>query len=201
MWLGYKICLFWVSFVMGETIEEYFDFVLPLVKEAGKSLLTAADYEVETKQEVYDLVTVYDRKIEDVLIKNIKKKWPQHKFIGEEESEVNGISELTDTPTWIIDPIDGTANFVRNMKFSGVSVGLVINKVQMMGIVYNPFLEECFTAIKGKGAFLNGEEIKTNGQKDIQKSIFNYELSLARNPKYYELYMYRLKYLMKEILG
>ncbi|KAG5876506.1 hypothetical protein JTB14_008443 [Gonioctena quinquepunctata] len=156
---------------MGQIIEEYFNFVLPLIKEAGAELLTAKDYEVEQKTEIYDLVTVYDRKIEDVLIKQIKEKWPHHKFIGEEESEINGIANLTDSPTWIIDPIDGTTNFVRNLKMTGVSIGLVINKIQMMGIVYNPFLDECFTAIKGKGAFLNGERIKTNGQKDIKRSI------------------------------
>ncbi|KAJ8942771.1 hypothetical protein NQ318_002931, partial [Aromia moschata] len=186
---------------MSEQIKEYFDYVLPLVKESGKELLTAEGYEVETKSFVYDLVTIYDKKIEEILIKKIKEKWPNHKFIGEEESEINGIKGLTDDPTWIIDPIDGTANFIRNLKFTCVSIGLVIDKEQIMGIVYNPFLEELYTAIKGQGAFLNGKRISTNGQKDIAKTIFNYEISIARRPSYYDLYMYRFKHLIKVILG
>ncbi|XP_018562331.1 inositol monophosphatase 3 [Anoplophora glabripennis] len=186
---------------MCDQIQEYFDYVLPLVKESGKELLTAENYEVETKGFVYDLVTIYDRKIEEILINRIKEKWPQHKFIGEEESEVNGIKKLTDDPTWIIDPIDGTANFVRGLKITCVSIGLVIKKVQMLGIVYNPFLDELYTAIKGQGAFLNGKKISTSGQTEIGQTIFNYEMSLARRPKYYDLYMYRFKHLIKVIMG
>lgn len=90
--------------------------------------------------------------------------YPFTRFIGEEESEVNGIKKLTDDPTWIIDPIDGTANFVRGLKITCVSIGLVIKKVQTLGIVYNPFLDELYTAIRGQGAFLNGKRISTSGQ-------------------------------------
>ncbi|XP_056642751.1 inositol monophosphatase 1-like isoform X2 [Diorhabda sublineata] len=173
-------------------VKAYYDFVLPLVREAGQ---------VETKDEIYDEVTEYDRKIENILIRRIKEKWPHHNFIGEEESHMNGIGELTRNPTWIIDPIDGTSNFVRNMRDTCISVGLVIDKEQIMGIVFNPFNDELYTAVKGQGAFLNGLRIHVNQEKDIKKSIFNYELSLARNPKYYELYMYRLKHLIQIING
>ncbi|CAH1176272.1 unnamed protein product [Phaedon cochleariae] len=193
--------LFSISASMAQEPQEYLDFILPLIKEAGKELLTADNYQVEHKKEVYDLVTIYDRRIEDILINKIKKKYPNHKFIGEEESEINGISNLTDTPTWIIDPIDGTSNFVRQIPFAAISVGLVINKEQTMGVVYNPFLNECFTAIKGEGAYLNGNKIKTNGQTDINKTCFTYELSLARNEKYGDMYMYRLKHLTRVIPG
>ncbi|RZC43180.1 Inositol P domain containing protein [Asbolus verrucosus] len=97
-----------------QEIQTYFDYVLPLVKKSGKVILEAKDIEIETKEEIYDLVTIYDRKVEEVLIEEIKKKFPSHKFIGEEESSAKSrVSELTDDPTWIIDPIDGTANFVR----------------------------------------------------------------------------------------
>ncbi|CAH1967338.1 unnamed protein product [Acanthoscelides obtectus] len=84
---------------------------------------------------------------------------------------------------------------------SAVSVGLVIRKQQTLGIVYNPFTNECYTAIKGQGAFLNGKRIRTNGETDISKVVFAYEISLARNPKYLDLYMYRLKHLMRVVSG
>ncbi|XP_050506897.1 uncharacterized protein LOC114331963 [Diabrotica virgifera virgifera] len=184
-----------------DSVQEYYDFVLPLIKEAGQVLLHAKNYKIETKGEIYDEVTEFDRRIEEVLIKKIKERWPSHSFIGEEESHINGIGTLTDNPTWIIDPIDGTANFVRNLKDSCVSVGLVINKVQTMGLVFNPFLNELYTAIKGQGAYLNGKRIYVSKETNIMKAIFNYEVSLARNPKYYELYMYRLKHLIQIING
>lgn len=91
-----------------------------------------------------------------------------YRFIGEEETSAkNIIPILTDDPTWIIDPIDGTANFVRHMPITCISVGLTINKEPVLGIIYNPFMEELYTAMKGKGAFLNGKQIHCSRQKGI----------------------------------
>ncbi|XP_060525683.1 uncharacterized protein LOC132701611 [Cylas formicarius] len=188
-----------------EKVDAYMDYVLPLVLESGKALLEIKeDINVESKKVgVWDVVTIYDRKIENVLIRNLKNKYPTHKFIGEEESsKKKEISKLTDCPTWIIDPIDGTANFFKRMPISCISVGLTINKEQVMGIAYNPYMDELFTAIKGKGAYLNGQRIFTSGETDIKRCVFNYEISLARtSDKLYKMYMYRLKHLVKEVMG
>ncbi|XP_050309212.1 uncharacterized protein LOC126745412 [Anthonomus grandis grandis] len=187
-----------------EQVRQYYDFILPLILEAGKVLTTVENIEIEfKKQEPWNLVTEYDRKVEAVLIEKIKRAYPSHKHIGEEETECKGvIPKLTDDPTWIIDPIDGTANFVRSMPLTGISVGLIINKKQMLGIVYLPFVNELFTAIKGEGAFLNGKRIYASGCDDIDKSIFSYEISIARrNDHYYNMYMYRFKHLIRIVQG
>jgi fructose-1,6-bisphosphatase/inositol monophosphatase family enzyme len=63
-------------------------------------------------------------------------------FIGEETSATNGTPELTDAPTWIVDPLDGTTNFVHRYPFVCVSIGLVIDKVPTVGVVFNPILDE-----------------------------------------------------------
>lgn len=85
------------------------------------------------------------------------------RHIGEEEMEkLDQIPDLTSHPTWIIDPIDGTHNFVRHMPITCISVGLTIDKIQVMGVVYNPYMKELFTAIKGEGAYLNGKKIQTS---------------------------------------
>lgn len=187
---------------MLQEIRSYFDYVLPLVKESGKVLLEAKDFLVETKEEDYDLVTVYDRKIEEILIRKIKERYPEHKFIGEEESSAKQeVSKLSNDPTWIIDPIDGTANFVRDFHISCISIGLTINKEQVLGIAYNPFTQELFTAIKGQGAYLNGKRIYTSGQREIGKSVMAYELSLAKSKKLRDMYLYRLKHLINAIQG
>lgn len=110
---------------------------------------------------------------------------------------------------------------------SAISVGLVINKEQIMGIVYNPYADELYTAIKGEGAFLNGKRIQTSGVKgriisnlynfklpflqinlytvvffaEISRAIFAYELTLGTDERYYDLYLYRIKHLLKSIFG
>ncbi|XP_030758146.1 inositol monophosphatase 2-like [Sitophilus oryzae] len=185
-------------------VQSYMDFVLPLVLASGKELLTVEDINVEIKDgNVWDIVTEYDRKIEKLLIQKLKKKYPDHKFIGEEESaEKNCISTLTASPTWIIDPIDGTANFVKRMPLTCISVGLTIDKEQVLGVVYNAYANELFTAVKDQGAYLNGKRLKTSGLTEIDKSIFNYEISLAiKNTKLRKLYMSRLNHLIDKVSG
>lgn len=90
------------------------------------------------------------------------------RFIGE-ESTGKELPELTDDPTWIIDPIDGTTNFIHGLPLTCVVIGLAINKEMVIGIVYNPVLEQLFTARKGRGAFLNNKPIKvSNVQGKLQ---------------------------------
>lgn len=84
-------------------------------------------------------------------------------FIGEETvSHSNFLPELTNAPTWIIDPIDGTTNFVHSFPHTCISIALAVNKELEIGIVYNPVLEQLFTARRGHGAFLNTKPIKSS---------------------------------------
>ncbi|XP_066256962.1 uncharacterized protein [Euwallacea similis] len=184
-----------------EKINEYYNFILPTVLHAGKVLLEAKDVKGETKNGVdWDWVTAFDSKIEDLLNNKIRETYPEHQFIGEEST--TGDVSLTDDPTWIIDPIDGTENFIKKMRLSCISVGMTINKEQVFGIVYNPYMDELFTAIKGQGAYLNGERIFVSTQKDHTQSFFNYEVSMARVGDYfYNLYMFRLKHLISKIMS
>lgn len=86
-----------------------------------------------------------------------------YRFIAEETvSSTNHLPELTDDPTWIIDPIDGTTNFVHSFPFTCISIGLAVKKELEIGIVYNPVLEQLFTAKRGRGAYLNGKLIKSS---------------------------------------
>jgi len=113
----------------------------------------------------------------------LSKEFPESKFIGEEEqaaSEVKAV--LTDDPTWIIDPIDGTTNFVHRIPMCCISLGLAINKELVLGIVYNPCANELFSAWKGHGAFLNGQPIHVSQCKTINDSVTAYEISLIHAP-------------------
>lgn len=85
------------------------------------------------------------------------------RFIAEEDTAATKEKPvLTDAPTWIIDPIDGTTNFVHGLPIIGISVGLAINKEVVVGVVYNPVINQQFSAVKGGGAFLNGKSIHTS---------------------------------------
>lgn len=132
-----------------------------LVKECGKVMLEA-DREkmaINTKSGIADLVTEYDTKIQGMLFLGLKKILPQAKFIGEEGS--------TDTLTsegyaFVVDPIDGTTNFIKDYHCSAVSVAVLNDGEVEAGVVYNPYLDEVFCAIKGHGAFCNDKQIKVS---------------------------------------
>lgn len=85
-------------------------------------------------------------------------------FIGEETVAAGGKCELTDAPTWIIDPIDGTMNFVHSFPHTCISIGFCVNKLPVIGVIFNPILDQMYTAKKGGGAFLNENRIKVSGQ-------------------------------------
>ena len=87
------------------------------------------------------------------------------RFIGEESTAAGAKCILTDDPTWIIDPVDGTMNFVHGLPLTAISIALLINKQAVIGIIYNPVLEQLYTAKIGQGAFLNGKQIRVSGQK------------------------------------
>lgn len=134
-----------------------------LVKECGKVILNA-DREkmaIDIKSGVADLVTEYDKKIQNQLEIGLKGILPEAKFIGEEGSS----DKLSDEGfAFIVDPIDGTTNFVKDYHMSAISVALLKGREAVAGVVYNPYLDEMFSAIKGQGAFLNGKKISVSSQ-------------------------------------
>jgi len=134
-----------------------------LVKECGNVILNA-DREkmgIDTKSGIADLVTEYDTKIQEQLAIGLKKILPEAKFIGEEGSS----DELTeDGYAFVVDPIDGTTNFIKDYHHSAISVALLKGKEVVAGVVYNPYLDETFYAIKDQGAFCNGKKINVSSQ-------------------------------------
>ena len=116
---------------------------------------------IDIKSGVADLVTEYDKKVQELLEIGLKKILPEAKFIGEEGSS----DELSDEGyAFIVDPIDGTTNFVKDYHISAISVALLKGREVVAGVVYNPYLDETFSAIKGQGAYLNGRKISVSSQ-------------------------------------
>lgn len=129
-----------------------------------------------------DLVTESDQEVEKLLISGLSQQFPDHKFIGEESVAGGSQCDLTNAPTWIIDPIDGTMNFVHSFPHCCISVGLFIDQNPEIGIVYNPSLEQLFTAVRGRGSYLNGKRMQVSGQTELSKAMVFFENGSSREP-------------------
>lgn len=162
---------------MTHDIGEYFDTALALVKAAGNLMSEHVNgcKKFELKSCAIDLVTEVDKKVEETIINGLSKKYPTHKFIGEESVADGTKCDFTDDPTWIIDPVDGTMNFIHGFPNSAISVGLCINKESVAGIIYNPMLNQLFTAQKGKGAFYNDRQIHVSDIKLLKDALVTFE--------------------------
>ena len=134
--------------------------ITEIVKEAGKIVLSAHNQEntITAKEGKKNFVTKYDVAVQDYLFKELGKAFPDAQFIGEEGE--NDFSN--DSLRFIIDPIDGTTNFMQDYRCSCISVALCNGNDVVAGVVYNPYTDELFSAEKGKGAYLNGDRISVS---------------------------------------
>ena len=150
-----------------------------VLRRAGEILLSAENIKTEEKSGKADLVTQFDRKIQNFLEEELLKICPEAGFLGEEDTQHDLENELI----FIVDPIDGTTNFTRDFRHSCISVALEKDGRTHWGAIYNPYLDEMFSAEKGKGAFLNGKPIHAS-ENTPERSIilfgsspYNHELA------------------------
>ena len=152
--------------------------IISIVREAGKTVLSAHDIGSRTheKTSAADLVTEYDVAVERFLREKLLALLPEAAFLGEEEA---GPPRPEQGWTFIVDPIDGTANFVRGLRRSAISVALTRNGAVEYGVVYDPYKDEMFSAGRGAGAFLNGGPICVS-EKPLAEGIFSMGTALYR---------------------
>ncbi|XP_078396779.1 inositol monophosphatase 1 [Cetorhinus maximus] len=165
--------------------QDCMEAAVAVARQAGAVICDALRKEqtVQIKSSPADLVTETDQNVEKMIISTLKEKFPSHSFIGEESVADGAPSILTDNPTWIIDPIDGTTNFVHRFPFVAVSIGFSVNKQSEIGIVYSCVEDKMYTARRGQGAFCNGKQLKVSGQEDISKALIVTELGSNRTPE------------------
>jgi myo-inositol-1(or 4)-monophosphatase len=115
-----------------------------------------------------NFVTLADKRSEEMLYADLSKARPGYGFIGEE----GGIREGDDkTHTWIVDPLDGTTNFLHGIPQFAISIGLQREGVMIAGLVYNPANEELYFAERGKGAFLNDKRLRVAGRRQLNECV------------------------------
>ena len=114
-----------------------------------------------------DFVTVSDKKVEKILIEELQKARPTYSILSEESGEIKN----DDSFKWIIDPIDGTTNFLHGIPHFAISVGLEHDKEIICGIIYDPIKDEMFTAEKGNGSYLNNHRMRVSSRSKLEGCI------------------------------
>ena len=152
--------------------------MLRAAKAAGKVILKNYENIGEIKFKApRSLVTKADILSEKIIMKTVRKKFPNHSFLTEESGSIKKGSEYT----WIIDPIDGTTNFVSKIPEFAVSIALAKNDEVLMGAVYNPCTNEMFFAEKGKGSYLNNKKLGVSKKNKLEHCILGFNLASRIN--------------------
>lgn len=136
-----------------------------LVKCLGQQMLSANNCRVEEKDGIGNYVTQMDQQLQEQLRRELSALLPEAGFQGEEggKSQTSGLR-------WIVDPIDGTTNFIRGLHYSCISVALAEDNTPLLGVVYNPYTQQCYIGEKGKGAWCNGVPLRVS-DRELSRSL------------------------------
>lgn len=170
-----------------EDTKKIMEVAMAAAREAGEYALKrlGSVIEISHKGGKNNLVTDVDKASEEIVIRHIRENFPEHSILAEE----SGRSCEKNDYMWIIDPLDGTTNYAHAFPFFCVSIGVLYRQEVVIGVVYNPNLDELFTAEKGKGAFLNSNPINVSATATVEASLlatgFQYDpVERLKNLKY-----------------
>lgn len=183
--------------------EEFFQAAVEVAQSSGVITREGfyAEKSVRTKEGFADLVTATDEKVEEHVISTLRSRFPEHSFIGEETTASGKKASLTDDPTWIVDPVDGTTNFVHRIPHTCISIGLWIKKAPVVGVVYNAILDEMFSAVIGEGAKCNGKPIRVSGVTELNQSVIICEAGASRDLAKIENIFTNMRSLVNDVHG
>ena len=161
-----------------------------------RSLSRLDSVKIDTKGR-NDFVTDIDRKAEAEIIATIRRSHPDHAFLAEESGRGGGDSEFV----WIIDPLDGTTNFLHGFPTFAVSIALQHRGRLQHAVVYDPMRQEFFTASRGDGAQLEGKKIRVSSQRTLEGSLIGTGFPYRMEAAYIDDYLAMLKVIMGAAAG
>lgn len=153
--------------------------ILNIVREGAKYFSDRAAAKEIKEKGVSDYVTAVDETVQRFIQQKLEILYPQIQFMGEEKD--NSDIDM-DGLVWVLDPVDGTTNLVHDYRASAISLALLEGREVILGIVYNPYADEIYYAMKGKGSFLNGVLIHVSEAKTMGESL----VSVGTAPYYKE---------------
>lgn len=133
--------------------------IAAIAKKAGAFIVNSKVSAVTEKGDVANVVTDIDVKSQQLIIGECLKCLPESGFLAEEDN----CRQISDEFTWVIDPIDGTTNYMYDYRHSCISIALYYRRKGLIGVVYNPYMDECFVGIEGVGSSCNGKKICVSG--------------------------------------
>jgi myo-inositol-1(or 4)-monophosphatase len=151
--------------------ENIYTNAIAWVQEAGERIRLSFNQTltIQTKSDANDLVTNMDKEIEQYFIGKIREVYPNHKIMGE-EGFGDALNNL-DGIVWLIDPIDGTMNFIHQQRNFAISIGIYENGVGKIGLVYDVVHDELYHAIKGNGAYMNEIQLPVLQETPLHEAI------------------------------
>jgi len=132
-----------------------------------------------SKKGASDFVTAADLKSEQSIFEDLSKARPKYGFVMEERGEIEGPDNSN---RWVVDPLDGTTNFLHGLPHYAISIALERDRQPFAGVVYNPASDEIFWAEKGEGAFLNDRRLRVSARKDLDGALFATGLPFKGRP-------------------
>jgi myo-inositol-1(or 4)-monophosphatase len=149
-----------------------------------------------TEKNRNEYVTEIDRMAEDIIVEVIHDHYPEHSILGEERGQ-QGDHEFQ----WIIDPLDGTTNFIHGFPVFSVSIAVMHNGQLEHGVVYDPLRQEIFSASRGQGAQLDGRKIRVSRRPSMQHSLIATGFPYRENKRYLDQYLEMLKAIISVSAG
>jgi len=184
---------------MTSTYKELCEFTCEIARTVGQFMAgerkTFNDSKIENKG-LHDLVSYVDKASEKQIIEKLSKLLPESGFIAEEGTN----DKRGERFNWVIDPLDGTTNFIQGVPIYAVSIGLLDNDELVLGVVYEVGRDECFYAWKGGGAYLNGNPIRVSKRDNINDALLATGFPYNDFSKM-ETYMQFLEWTMKNARG
>ena len=171
-------------FGFTEKMDNWLQSAIDAALEAGAIIRQASENykQISLKESNADLVTITDKQVESYLFTKLKSIYPDHVFVGE-ESNVGSIGNLSEKPTWIIDPVDGTMNFVHEFPFYCVSIGITLDTKAVIGVIYNPVSQQLWYAKQGSGCYKAhappnskitiGDGVRLQGKEPVPAKLAN----------------------------
>ncbi|MBI3926029.1 MAG: inositol monophosphatase [Armatimonadetes bacterium] len=153
---------------MPRVLATYLDTARRAALEAGALIREHLHRKVLSRAKGHlDVVTEIDTRSEEIIRHRLLGDFPEHAFLGEE----GGAIDKAGAPLWIVDPLDGTKNFIHGYPFVGVSIALEIEGQVRLAVVLDPMRDELFHAVRGGGAYLNGEQLQVSDTPNLEQSL------------------------------
>jgi len=152
----------------SDAVTAYLNTAIRAAREAARIQLAhlEGELEVDTKSSDVDIVTQVDHLCEARIREMLQEAYPQHVVLGEEQGQEGHASHR-----WIVDPLDGTVNYAHGFPFFCVSIALEVSGEVQVGVVYDGYRDELFTAVAGRGAALNGRPIRVSGETVAKRAL------------------------------